>query len=802
MSNKTESWRAGWTRFASMSKDEVRTRIRQEVSKRWDAASCRLRIRGADDYREVSPSSDARFFFNAKDVEELTALVKQRAPQERVATIRCAERICQHRFNLLGFEDLNYGPEIDWQLDAVHGKRAPFKASYKIHLLDYAEVGDHKITWELNRHQHLVTLAKAYCYTQDNRFAGEVFEQWYDWQGRNPYPIGINWASSLEVGLRSISWLWVSHLLTNCSALPEGFQAELLRALALNGRHVSRYLSTYFSPNTHLLGEGVALFFIGTLCPNLKGAAKWQAEGWEIILREAQRQVQADGMHFEQSVFYHVYALDFFLHARILAARNQIAAPRALDQTIGKMLDILAAMSQAATPPRLGDDDGGRLFNPRRNQSKHMTDPLALGAALFGRADCKAIVGSPTEEAIWLLGTEGIARFDQLPVSAPSVYSAHFEPSGICIMRSRGPVIQQMVIDGGPQGFGTGGHSHADALSLQLSVAGEDLLVDPGTFCYICQDEERDSFRGTAAHNTMQVDGLDQSDPKGPFSWGSSPQVQVERWTTGRTFDLFAGKHKGYCRRAEGVTHRRWIFFLKPRFWLIRDRAEGSGRHRLDLFWHLAPGLSELMRNEAAIVLGTREKRGLALLTTGGDGWSREIRRGWFSPVYGKKEPAIVMQFQKETVLPSETATLLLPTHSHFEGLGTLTKCIKQLQSEKVCAYQYIEPGQVHFFFFADGDRPWRLGSWSSDAEFFYFSAVSGSGVRHCILCQASFLDFDSQRVVTCQRRVTSFEWVGSRKEGEAFCSDKSVAALTIEKGVPLIETLGPGLADTQSGVD
>src|SRR5207237_4294830 len=135
-----------------------------------------------------------------------------------------AERICAHRFDLLGYEDLDYGPEIDWHLDLVHGRRGPRRPWFQISYLDFEEVGDSKITWELNRHQHLVTLAKAYRLTGDERYAREIHSQWRDWHAANPYPIGINWASTLEVGFRSLSWMWVYYLLEGTGILDSGFR--------------------------------------------------------------------------------------------------------------------------------------------------------------------------------------------------------------------------------------------------------------------------------------------------------------------------------------------------------------------------------------------------------------------------------------------------------------------------------------------------------------------------------------------------------------------------------------------------
>jgi hypothetical protein len=174
----------------------------------------------------------------------------------------------------------------------------------------------------------------------------------------------------------------VDQLLAGTPACAD-FRSELAPALAFHGRYIERYLSTYFSPNTHLLGEAVALFFLGTLYPQMPRAARWKESGWQIVLREAGRQVRPDGVYFEQSLYYHVYALDFFLYARLLAARNGMEIPPAYDAVVGRMLDVVAALAQSGPAEGFGDDDGGRLWNPRRNRTEQMTDPLALGAVMY-----------------------------------------------------------------------------------------------------------------------------------------------------------------------------------------------------------------------------------------------------------------------------------------------------------------------------------------------------------------------------------------------------------------------------------
>ncbi len=264
-------------RLTSMSGDEFGTRSRQELGKRVDAVLGLARR----DFSEKphASGSRAKFFFTADEVPAILSAFQQRLPDEFNEIVLSAEQICEHHFELLGYKDLDYGTEIDWSLDRVHGKRAPRKVFYKIRYLDFAECGDVKVTWELNRHQRWLTLAKAYRIAGQQKFAEEIFAQWEHWHRENPYPYGVNWASSLEVAFRSLSWLWTYYLLGDAAVQRSGFREQFLRSLSVHGRAIERYLSTYFSPNTHLMGEAVALFFVGVLCPELPSAERWKNLG-------------------------------------------------------------------------------------------------------------------------------------------------------------------------------------------------------------------------------------------------------------------------------------------------------------------------------------------------------------------------------------------------------------------------------------------------------------------------------------------------------------------------------------------
>ena len=573
-----------WRKLSRASWDELRVRGLQEIDRRADALRYRLGKVFPTSLSPAPSTPEPVFFFNAGEARSIIDLIVEIFPDRTKDWVARAERICAHQFDLLGYHDLDYGDRIRWHWDAVHNKEAPRQPWFQVKYLDFDAVGDSKITWELNRHQHLVVLAKAYRASGDTRFRDELLAQWYGWCHDNPYPIGINWASSLEVAFRGISWIWVLRLFEGSDGI-EQFRQDVLGTLRLHGNHIQRFLSTYFSPNTHLLGEALGLFFIGTLCPQIPEAAAWQKDGWQILCREVQRQVRSDGTYFEQSTYYHVYALDMFLHARVLAELNGIQIPADLEDCISRMLTVLASLGRSGAPVRMGDDDGGRLFDPSRNLAEHLLDPLPLGAALYGRPELASAASALCEENIWLLGRSGIEAFKSLRTPGSADHASlprAFPEGGIYVMQSSDG-RSRLTIDAGPLGSLAGGHGHADLLAIHLAVDGREVLTDPGTGQYV--GINREIFRGTSAHNTLQVDGVSQADPDGPFRWKGLPNVTTT-WREGSTFQLLRAEHDGYERLASPIRHRRTVFRTGT-FFFIADAGLGSGTHDFVLHWNL-----------------------------------------------------------------------------------------------------------------------------------------------------------------------------------------------------------------------
>jgi hypothetical protein len=735
--------------------EEISTRVGQALHKRGDLLRHRLGMAPESVRMRERTAPDGKFFFARAEAAGRAAIVRQHLPEQVAEIVREADEICQHCFRLLGYENLDYGPVIDWHLDRVHGKRAPLQPWFQIPFLEFAVVGDHKVIWELNRHQHLVTLAKAWQLARDEKYVRELIAQWRSWVKANPYPLGINWSSTLEVAFRSLSWVWVDRLLNDAPQYSE-FRAELLPALAFHGRYIERYLSTYFSPNTHLLGEAVAMFFLGLLYPQMPHAAHWKQQGWRIVEHEASPQVLPDGVYFEQSLHYHVYALDFFLYARQLAAANDLYIPAVFDGVLLQMLDVVEALAQAGPAEGFGDDDGGRVFNPRRNCAEHMTDPLAIGSIAYSRDDLSA--AQLTEESIWMFGDRAVSELGQ-EKTRDAVNSSAFPDGGLYLLADSEPFPQEMMIDAGPQGQGRCGHGHADALSVRLTMNGRRWLVDSGSGVYVASTSaDRDTFRGTAAHNTLRVDGVDQAAASGPFSWTEIPTPRTDDWITGKTFTYFSGSHNGYERLADSVTHRRSVLRVNGTLWLVRDVAMGNAEHHLELRWHFASDalVRETGRGELLASPPGSSEPELRMIVTDDSAWKTGITHGLISPAYGCYQPAPIVHAEARVKLPAEVATVLIaqPRTAQRQESARMVR----MHHAAVEVYELQDGDQSHGFFFAHDTQPWSFGPWSSDAELLY-CRIENEKLEQLIVIGGSSVAWQGQPLLDAKGPARFFEW-------------------------------------------
>ena len=594
---------------------ELLDRFRQAV---WARAESLAGVRA-----HLSPSSREAFVDGADPAAVLARLAQRPPtwfegetgpdppPRDETELRRLAEQALQGRFDLLGFRGLDFGRPVDWHLEPTHRKRSPLVPWKRLDSLATDLSGDKKVVWELNRHQHLVVLARAWRRFGDPRYADAIAEQLDSWIEANPPALGINWTSSLELAFRAISWIWAIALLgpgVGRRALPA---AAIGVSLHAHGVHIERFLSTWTSPNTHLTGEALGLYYLGTCVPELRLASRWRETGRRILLAELDRHVRPDGVYFEQSTWYHRYTADFYTHFILLAERHGDALPEHVRERHVALLEHLAWIARPdSTWPLVGDDDGGRLAALEERAPDDWRAVLATGAAMTGRSDFRRAAGELTEESRWLLGSRAEAAFARAGAHAPAALSRAFPDGGYYVMRSGWePDSHYLLVDCGAHGFLNCGHAHADSLAIEVAAAGTSMVVDPGTFTYSSSPQARDRFRSSPAHSTLVVDGQSSSVPAGPFQWSHVADSRLVNWHDHPAFTYFEGSHDGYARLADPVVHTRVLWFVAREYWILQDRLECRAEHRCEVVYQAAPGAEtlhvqggvEIRRNGAAL---------------------------------------------------------------------------------------------------------------------------------------------------------------------------------------------------------
>lgn len=691
-----------WTEQARLPRDA-------ELMRLLNGACERHRITSAEsllDYfrRRTSPSFFAAFDDPAATVVEL----RRRWPEREEIVIAEAERAAMGRFQLLGFDDLDFGAPVDWHLEPLANKRAPLRHWSRIPYLDAREVGDKKIIWELNRCRHFVTLGQAYWLTRDERHAETFVAHLTGWMDANPPKLGINWASSLEVAFRAIAWLWGLQFFRQSPRLTPEVFARALKFLYLHARHLETYLSTYFSPNTHLTGEALGLFYLGVMLPEFQHASRRRALGRRILLEQLDHHVRPDGVYFEQASHYHRYTTDFYTHLLILARRNGRPREVYLEEKLTALLDHLMYLTRPdGTTPQLGDDDGGRLLKLDGRSTNDFRAAQATGAALFMRGDYKFVAGEAAEETLWLLGPEALHEFDRLRAVVPARLSLAFPNGGIYSLRDGWARHgNYLLLDCGPHGALSGGHAHADALSFEFAAGGATWLIDPGTFTYTGDAAQRDAFRCTAAHNTATVDGLSQSEPDGTFSWRHTAAAAAREFIAEQRFDYFAGQHDGYERLADPVTHARSALFVKadesaamPAYVVLRDAFAARGTHRYALHYHFDLACRIAAHDDDRLRAERTDSGELSLYWNGSAEMRTRVIEGRVSRCYGRQEPAPVVVREAEAAGAQSFFTCLLPAPAAaaFEACGgdPVSSCRLRVQSAQTTDVVLLGDGET-----------------------------------------------------------------------------------------------------------
>ena len=572
-------------------------------------------------------------------------------PREIEALLLDADRICAGHVVLFAERRFDVGVPTAWNRDPETGVTGPLLYAGDIAITNREQVGDIKHVWELNRHLHLVRLAQAWVVSRDVRWLHALEQQLRSWLDQCPPLTGPNWTSSLELGIRLVNWSLLWQLVGGeASPLFAGESGQKLRADWLGSIHahcrtIARHLSRHSSANNHLIGELTGLYVGAATWPCWKESSEWLAQARRELEREAQLQFSRDGVNREQAFAYHIFSSEFLFVAGLLGQAIGQPFPRPYWASLQRALRFLRSVrDRGGHLPAVGDADDGCVFRLDASGMDRAAQLLALGDTVFGPAP-------DTHPGVrWLLHALPGTRPDCDPHEVDTGWA--FPDGGYFLFGNHFGEENEIkgLLDCGPLGYlGIAAHGHADALALTLSVAGEECLIDPGTYSYWQEQKWRDYFRGTSAHNTVRIDGQDQSSSGGRFMWLRKAQAHIDRMPSSpHEFD-FRGSHDGYTRLADPVRHMRSVRFDGASNTLtVRDEVSARKQHKVEQFWHFAPELDVRLTSQG---LSVRGKRFVLQMQASGADLQLELVRGaenpplgWCSRTYESKHPCEVLR--------------------------------------------------------------------------------------------------------------------------------------------------------------
>jgi len=522
-----------------------------------------------------------------------------------------AEEILLNKFRFLNTE-IQFNQEIDWRIPQVSKLWR-----YNLHYFDYAQ-----------------DLGLFYQSTGCDEACGKFKSLALDWIAQNNIGQSEGW-EAYPVSLRIVNWIFAFHLFAEKINADSEFHKRLLKSLFKHSLFLERNLEYHICGN-HLIKNAKALTFAGLFFQG-READLWYKKGTSLLWKELQEQILPDGGHFERTPMYHLIVLQDYLEIYLLLRDNNRDVPSYVEDKIKSMLTFLVKILQPDENIPLSNDSAFEI-------SIHPKALLAVGNSLFGQ------ISADEKKASFAL-----------------------DSSGYYVIRDKSRE-KYLIIDCGkicPDYLPP--HAHADTLSYELSIGNERIIVDSGVYEYT-SGRWRDFFRSTRAHNTVVVDGLNQSDVWGSFRAGHRAFPTDVKWIVKDDVIFFEGGHDGYLKQM-GVLHKRRVIFVDNDFWLILDELDGTGtavhevtdersEHILEEYLHFHPEIEIICED---VIVAQKSNRLLLQIIPFGQPEIQLLQgelepiQGWYSAEFGIKKPNPVVLLRYEEKFPIHVGYGLFP---------------------------------------------------------------------------------------------------------------------------------------------
>lgn len=564
-------------------------------------------------------------------------------PDKVRTKIKEADLICEHIFDLLGSGPKKLSPEgkgyqtIDWHSDFKSGYCWDAENFFTEILIGHKRSVDVKVPWELSCFHHLTILGQAFVFTRNKKYAEEFSGQISDWISNNKVGYGVNWKCPMIIAIRAVNWLIAMEFFGDKELFSKEFLEKFYVSLYEHGKFIRSHLENLsVTTHNHYLSDIAGLFFIAVYCPFFRESKRWQKFALKELSLEIEKQVYEDGCDFESSTSYHRLVLEMLFYCELLGKRAGIEFPEKYRERLLKMFEFsLYCIKPNGMIPQIGDNDSGRFLRFSKRPVLEHKYLLTLASVYYKTSEFKLHGFDYDEEAFWVFGVKGRELYDKLPYRKEFLISKSFPNAGWYIIRHNN---NYCFISCGYNGQnGHGGHAHNDKLSFELMIDGNDILVDPGTYVYTSNPEDRNRFRSTEYHNTIKLDGCEQSEILHTlFTLRDKVNIKKAELIESQSEISFYGEIQ-----YEGIIHKRIITVNKnDNTWNISDSISCLKPVDGKLLFHLSPNIDM----DVNCIFIKNNRHCIATIKT--DEYSFEKGYYEYSPEYGKVIKAVCLNIE------------------------------------------------------------------------------------------------------------------------------------------------------------
>lgn len=492
------------------------------------------------------------------------------------------------------------------------------KAYFRYKIINYETESDVKFAWDMSRCHHFLILGQAYKQIKNKKYAEKIKDDILDFTKENPFMHSINWTCAMDVAIRAANWIHALALIKESGVLEDKLFVRAVE-VSLNEHRffIEKNLEKGkpYSGN-HYIADLAGLLHI-YLIFDIRGA-KWKKFLTEFQ-DEIRQQVLPSGFHYEKSTSYHKLVFEMVLYTYLILNENGVQFDGDVVEKIKSMANFMNNIIQPdGNIPFIGDNDNGCFLPFIHKGYANGTEIMRIAKKVFPKDDFTTQRTSFYDDANF-----AVLRKEDL------FATIHNNP----ISRYSNGEYNQLY----------NSHTHCDMLSFTFSDGNQNIIVDPGTYCYTSSPVLRKKFRSTAKHNTVCINGIDQQkqNAKNLFSL---TQYSFPQQTRMRDKNTFEGAYDFIDNGNVVYSHKR-ILELEDCCCVVDDEVKCKGEMTAMSYFYLSVDVTAEKDGDKIVILS--KNRRYEMIVNANIPYNVAIQPCEIAPCYGTllKSSVLVVSF-------------------------------------------------------------------------------------------------------------------------------------------------------------